>query len=703
MPWSVAGGGTQVNSGLFLGTSGSASLPAATTAGNTVLLVIGHGTAVFTAPTGFTRDGAASGGGAAALQAIYRKTAVDGETSWSFSLSQSAMCEWWAVEVEGLDNTAPVDTTPQFQSTGSGTSIDSAGAGSNVLSTVYDGLVVAAYTGNNATNSTVPSFSGYGQGLTEYVDIGQSSGATAHGLAVALASVAAPTTWDVAATTSVSCSALSGVHVVYACTGSRRLANLVQMAGFEWGTTAGLATGPAGAAPFDVVTGSPAIVSTSPRTGSYCLEVSASAAAENVQWNAGSIALYGSSAYLVARFAVYSPSPLPGADLDVASLNRTTAGADVVLRYRSASGTLKLQVGAGTEQAGPTVAANTWYGIDVRFDVSGTTYLCDWQVDGVDQTQATLSGQVASTANMLVLGWTGASTGTVRYDDVAVSQVRGQYPIGDVRVYPLAVDPSGTVTISGTTSNFGVMTANGTVGAWNATNARNAIDDIPPDLSATRDALVMVTASATDYAEIPMATRNAAANGESIRGAKLYLPLWAASATAATIRVNVTDGTDVYALYAEADPNADATATPAWVCRMVRSTSSPFSPPVWTQPRVDGLAVRVGSNDATPDIGVDAALVELAMRAGEARTVIGESGTPASTAGAVDPDSGAVISTTLAPVGLGATLRWTDSGGSGSQSVAAGGSYTRTYPSAVDVSEVTLIEVDPDADPDQPG
>jgi hypothetical protein len=95
-----------------------------------------------------------------------------------------------------------------------------------------------------------------------------------------------------------------------------------------------------------------------------------------------------------------------------------------------------------------------------------------------------------------------------------------------------------------------------------------------------------------------------------------------------------------------------------------------------------------------------AELVMLEVAIGPAR-VQGLFGDLASVA--VNPNSLGVVSVTVGtPVEAGATLRWTDSGGSGSQAIAAAGTYTKTF-AGLDITDVTLIEIDPDPDPDQPG
>jgi len=87
-----------------------------------------------------------------------------------------------------------------------------------------------------------------------------------------------------------------------------------------------------------------------------------------------------------------------------------------------------------TTLSGMTAIAGAWHRLDIRVNVSGTTWTVDWQIDGVAQTQATSTGQVAQT-----IGGTGVYFGhpsgfsvavTVFFDTYSVSQTSADYPLG---------------------------------------------------------------------------------------------------------------------------------------------------------------------------------------------------------------------------------------------------------------------------------
>jgi hypothetical protein len=269
---------------------------------------------------------------------------------------------------------------------------------------------------------------------------------------------------------------------------------------------------------------------------------------------------------------------------------------------------------AGTPvTAAETVPLNTWAMLEYYANFSGTQYVVKWRLNGVDQTDAlSQTGLTAANIASLYLGPNGADTITCDYDDVAISITSGDWPVGDGKVVLLAVDPAGTVTLSGTAGNFNTFTANGTLAAWNATTARNNIDEVPPTIGAAADGFVQITLQQTNYVEIPMTTYTLA-GGESINGLRMLALGWATSATAGTLGFRAWDGAAETILQAgTVDPNFDnSTTAPAWVCKMYLPSGG------WTQAKLNALAFRVGfSSDATPDEGIHAIYAEADIKIG---------------------------------------------------------------------------------------
>jgi hypothetical protein len=639
VPISIVEG--QTNQGSATGVSSTlVTLPSGTTAGNTVLVFASASAAP--SMSGFTSTGPGSLGGSPSL-GCFRKPAVDGETSWTLSWGVSGTVAWFVCEVEGLDNNAAVDVSApaSFQNTGTG--VTSIATGTTGTSTSYDGLAVAVF-GAATTGTTPATFSGYTNGFTELVDQG-SSAATSLALAVATLDVQQLSTWSSTATLSASSNAAAMI-IVFNVVGSKKAADIVVFTGFEFGTLAGATTGLAGSLLFDTVTGSPTI------SGGE-LVLSAAAAAESVGWISASGALnpLTSNAVIIVRLSITTPASLPGADVDLLFLDST---ADLTLWYRTATQTFGVKIGAGTEQASTiTVAPATRYEIDLQFDCRTTAYTADWRIDGEAQPQATVTSTASWTAAIRV-GRSVSVGAQFKFDNVVVSRTPGHYPLGDFDVVMLGPDPAGTPTVSGTAASFRRFISNGGTidGSFVAADIRNAVDDWPPTIGASADGLAVVTAHATDYIEIPMATYDAAGVG-SVRGVRPLLVMWAAAATAATCKVAGYDGITSATLFAEADPEADnSTTTPAWIAKMWKPAGG------WTQAKLDAAAIRFGSNDATPDIGPHAVGMEVAIQNGETIPVFGGTD-PLRVEQLTDPVTGGILALhTYTPAGQAATLTY---------------------------------------------
>lgn len=416
---------------------------------------------------------------------------------------------------------------------------------------------------------------------------------------------------------------------------------LVALTGFEFGSTAGWATGNAGNKIFDVITGSPSIVTTTPEDGTYCLEVSATGAAEGIAWGTGTLG--ASKTHLVTSVVVRFPSALPSADLDLIQLQ--CPGPNYVLRFRNSDDKLCVGLPGGSEVAGPVVVADTSYRIDIHMDVSANPNTIDWQVDGAAQTQFS-NAVAADTVFSCDLGWTlSAQTGTVRYDNWAVSTTAADYPLGDFKVIAVKPDTGGSLDVSTiTTSEWNTFAGSTpTLTAWNATTALAAVAELPVDLGAAQDGFCRISGTDADYVGIPFTTYTLT-GGETVLGLRMLACCWAATTTAAFHSFASYNGTTATTLFAAADANADNTSTPAWVCKML--TTADFD----TQAELDALQIRVGSTDTNPDAGVHAVYVEIAVSTGGGATV----NATAIAATAALPAAAASASSTVSPAAVAA-------------------------------------------------
>jgi hypothetical protein len=699
VPLSV-GDFVQENSGVVTTPNASCvvSLPSGTTAGNTLLVFIGVQSGL-TPPTGFIVDKNVGG-----LLYAYRKSEVAaGETSWTFTaLSGAVPWTWYVAEMFGVDPVEPLDASA---TSSSGVSVANGGTlstGTTPLNAALDTVVFGAFTVNQVNGGDTHSWSGYTNDFEELLDIAPGVGGS-YQLAVARKFVTGTTgQFSTTATlaTSTGTASCSALVVAYRAVGSPMVAPLAMFAGFGQGTDGG-ATATGGAASLygaAVAGGAGAwgtnlLVQSGGRTGSYRFRVVQSGAAAyrrlgdlNVKagalgWNVRVVSATGT--VVVNEIANNASTVI------FAQLLYDTSTSKFGVRCGT-TGTVSWQSG--------TTALNTWVWVDLRPKVNTTTWQVDWTLEtGTDtytaQTQATLSGQSSGFSfHVLHLGGNAAQTMTADYADVCLSAYYVAYPLGPHEVRLLTVDPAGTPTLSGTSTNFSVFTANGTLAAWNAVNARNAVDEVPPTVSASADGVCQTAVAATDYIEFPMAPC-VLADDEIVSGVRSLVPMWGGTGTGTgTVGVRGWDGTTETVLtpastsYDAGAPTVVSSTEPRWECAMWPSPNG------WTQAELDTLALRFGfSTDATPDMGTHALYLEYATRKAITTTVIGEAG-GVELASNVNPNTTGVRSlVTTTPSDQGTTLNWTDAGGPHTQPVAASSIDTQTLDA--EAGEVSFVEV----------
>lgn len=591
----------QTNSGTYTGTSGTVTLPSGTTAGNVIIVCSASSGASTTAITGFVPAGVIN---AYTTQLILNDVA-GGVSSWTLSQTGSMTTSWVILEVAGLATSqSPVNANGGDQITAASTTATIAVGVTPFAITALDTLHVCVAGGRvaagGAPNITATDES-YGQ-----------PGATLVDLSVRITLGAGNQPTDYALDANGTTCDWSGFHVIYAAEDSPYDPAPYEIYGFEQGTTAGLATGNALSGStncryVESLAGSPAIVTTTARSGDYCLELASTAAAESVTSATRTI----SGAVQCGRMSVYFPS-LPSGDLEIMEVGSAVA----TLRYITSGTKLGLVVGTGTEQVTAAISAATWYSIDWRLITSTTAHSCEWQItpDGgsaTTLTTATFTAAGANTSFPTRFGWTTSSTATVRYDDIMLSSIRNAYPMGDYKIRVCRNHPSTVVTISGTTANFSTFSNNGTIAAWNGTTARDALRDYPPTIGGTAAGAVQITTATNDYMSIPMEPRTGGPT-EVPKALRLLACGWAAAATAATISFGVPG--IVSRIVPVADYGFDnSTTAPAWVCPILRPST--FGLTSWSQSTIDTLAISAGySGDASPDIGLHWIGVEVAWK-----------------------------------------------------------------------------------------
>ncbi|HTE67491.1 MAG TPA: hypothetical protein VK942_01835 [Actinomycetes bacterium] len=661
--------------------TGNVTLPAATEVGSRLILTLA-GSGTIATPSGWTRD---ADGGAATSCNIYSRLG-DGGTSWAFDIGSTQSCEWDLFEVTGIDPDAPVDVTPQTTGLAGST-------GTTDPSTTYDGLLIGIHRSvGSVGGGTFPVFGAHSTN-EELSDHGHATGgafspisiSTCRRFVQALGSFECDCDPDVGTYT--------GTCVLYTAEGAKRKASISHWWSFPAELAGATNLHLTGANYFQVAGGTPAITSDG-------LQLTGSANIQDIWGPSGLGAPLGTPypGHVAAiRFRLDSLS----GDIQIAVLDDSSAGSDVVIRYVSASQKIGVKVGTGAEVlSDATVTTATWYRIDLRARcLNGTSpHLCDWQLDygsgPVAQAQASLaSNGLALGFLQPKLGWGVNATGTITYDFAVYSNVGGHYPLGEF-VFPfLKVDPAGTPTVVGTANNFRRFTANGTLdGTFIAANVRDALDEWPPVFGASADGLAVVTAHATDYCEIPMQTYDPAGTG-ALRGPVwVFIPVWAASATTATMRINGWDGTTSTVFWPESDPQTDNTASPPWICVLWEPTGG------WTPAKLDAAAIRVGALDATPDIGPHAIGMALCVQVATAIPVFGEAAAPLRVEQDSDSTTGGILALrAYTPADQSATLVYELGGVPQTPVVIPAASNPETVViDAADATVVTRIELQPD-------
>jgi hypothetical protein len=694
MPLNLTDAIVHTNSGGVATTSTSAAITISLAGGDTteagnllVAIVAGPGVLMNSAfpavlGNGWTFQQGGGGGSGAYGWSVLWYAPADGESSWNFTPTSTAGFEatWQIFELSGMQTVDPLEVAISTSLNG-GTGTTAATAVGVAKNVSYDALMVAAHIFCDADNTTPATWSGHTNSFTEVLESGQaSSGTRSTGLSVSMLPVTTLAQYSTTATASRTYAANETISVIFGLTAANapKQTDMVQ---FDGGESYQLGT----------VTGSVTLDAAAARSGAvgYLLNSTAAACSKSLPTGTAS-----PTTMHVFRWCFRVPNLNDRAEIAYFPVTVSGGNGAKTLTLRMTGGQLGLVwsggVTAGSEVlSNQAITANQWVGIDIRIDRrTALAYKVDWSVDynaeltdttpGVPQTAVTATNALGTFLSLTCrLGWTSALTSVMHVDDLG-SASGHNYPIGDLRVLPLKVDPAGTPTITGTgaTANFGVMTNNGTVAAWNATNARNAVDDIPPIAAGvgTRDAAVALLAHASDNASFPMETHNLAANRVNVRGVKCHWWVWAASATATTLRVLVSDGVTTHTMFAEASPGASNT-TQVYSSAMVRASAT--TPPDWTQAKVDALAVQFGSNDANPDVGLDAMLLELAVVRAQPEVLSGSPGDPVYVEAHRDPLTYGLVGFTVnTDASTSATVDWDDNGSTGSTGLVGPSSST---------------------------
>jgi hypothetical protein len=675
-----------------------------TTAGNTVVVVLSTDVGP-AAPAGFVLDKQVG-----IYLSVYRKSEVAaGETSWTFTTVGTTLSSWYVAELSGVDPVEPLDASAGTFGGGTTANGGTRSTGTAPLNAALDTVVLAGFDAQQPGSDT-QSWSAYTNGFEEVADIAT---AGARGLAVARKFVTGQTgTFESTATFATSGAAANtqGVLAAYRAADSPIAAPLAHIQGFGHGTHGGINSHTGAdsmtAAAFSGTGGtwgtSYLIQAASARNSNYGLQIVATGAAAYVR--AGSVNAPSGSAGFDVRVVSATGTVV------VASITASTGTHLAELLYDTSTSQFGIRCGTtGTVswQSG-TTALNTWVWVDIRWKTNTSTWHAEWRLEtGTDtyteQSAADLAGQATTNYYMVELGRSSAQTMTADYANVCLSRYYVAYPLTPHQIRLLTVDPAGTPTLSGTSTNFSVFTANGTLGAWNAVNARNAVDEVPPDVSATADGVCQTAVAASDYIEFPMAAPTVAAD-EVIGGVRMLAAMWGGTGTGTgTVGIRGWDGTTETILvaastsYDAGSPTVISSTEPRWECAMWQIPSGG-----WTATLLAAAALRFGfSTDATPDMGTDALYLEYAVRKAVAQGVFGTVGDVV-VASQTNPNTLGIRSiATTTPAEHGTDVTWEVSGTPTTVSVPASGTDSQTL-DAADAPTINRIDLHPDPEPTPP-
>lgn len=671
-----------------------------TTAGNTVLVFFKTNVSSPVSP-GFVESRNAG----AVLFAFHKSDVADGETSWTFTTGANDVSQWVVYEMSNVDLVEPLDASV---ATAGPPGVANGGTMSTGTTPLNAGLHTVQFAAFAATkNSSTESWSGYVPSDFEEVADLDSAGAN---LAVARRFVTGATgTFSTTATLATSQGAAVTSYallVAYRAADSPIVAPLAFHASFDWLTHGGMNSHSG----ITNMTGS-ALTQTSGTWGTnYLIQASS---ARNSAGGLRIVQVGAAGQVHIGNLGTKSGSF--GFDARVVSATGTVVVAEVGDQASSTtyaqvlydSAATKFGVRAGTTgtvswESG-TTALNTWRWIDLRVKTTTTTWHADWRIETgtdiyTDQAGADLAGQTAGlTIYCLAFGDNAAQTMTADFDNAIMSAYYVAYPLGPHNLKLLTVDPAGTPTVSGTTTNFSVFTANGTLAAWNAVNARNAVDEVPPTISAAADGVAQTAAAATNYIEFPMDTYTLAAN-ETVVGVRALAVLGSGTgAGAGDIAVRGWDGTAETALasVSQVTPGsatAISSTVPRWLTAMWQSVNG------WTQAELAAAALRVGfSADATPDMWVHAIYLEIAVGKTTPRALFGDLASAEE-----DPNRLGTVSVTVTPpTGYDTDLYYEETGAPTTVPVTGGTTVTEQI-NATFPEDTNYIAAYPAAEPDPP-
>ena len=341
------------------------------------------------------------------------------------------------------------------------------------------------------------------------------------------------------------------------------------------------------------LSGSPAVVATTKRTGNYALQALVSGAAASCHVN---INVAGSPTVIVGRF-YFLWHTAPGAATRIFRITTDTTGAAV--QFDPADHTLNPYAGSAGTKSAP-LTQDVWYQVDFKYNCAANPHTLDIQVNGSPITQKT-NAIAATWINGLWIGFGDNATGEVYYDDIVVSLTAGDYPIGAGVVEALLPNADGAHNNAANTMEDAA--GNDIDGASHL--AWQQLDELPMSESTNR--IQQSTAGTDKYAEVAFADVNPYTVFHGISGILAYMSATATANEGACV-IRRSDGTEI-TLWGSPAARADYSESSMFY------KSSVIAPPAggWTPTEINALVARLGySNDVSPVPYWENLLIEVA-------------------------------------------------------------------------------------------
>jgi hypothetical protein len=249
----------------------------------------------------------------------------------------------------------------------------------------------------------------------------------------------------------------------------------------------------------------------------------------------------------------------------------------------------------GSYTAGPTVAVDTWHLLEWYWNASANPRIMKWRVNGSAQSDVSYAA-AATTSTAVDVGFlsTVGKTGSIYFDDWALSATGGDYPLGPIAVEPLYPTGDGTHVEQ---AKFKDET--GTVSTGSSTYAK-----VVPKNAA--DYWYQSTISATAYLEWTLSdtTRTNPILGVVASTARRKRDAIGSNYTSIILHANGNDGT-IYA-------GSFGYGGGAWLNDSTTFATAPGGA-AWTPSILNGATIRFGySTDVGPPPQLEMVVVEVA-------------------------------------------------------------------------------------------